>query len=692
MLELLSPAGSLDALHAAVCNGADAVYLGAEGFNARAGARNFTLDELPEAVRYCHVRGVRVYLTLNTLVTDRELPKVAEHITAAARAGVDALIVQDLGVAALSRQIAPQLALHASTQLTVHSLEGVRELAALGFSCVVLSRELPREEIAYICRNSPVRIEVFVHGALCMCYSGQCYMSAVIGRRSGNRGQCAQPCRLPYGYGRFENRYPMSLKDNCLIRYLGELARMGVASLKLEGRMKRPEYVAIVTGIYRTALDGREVRSSDLSALRAAFSREGFTEGYYLGRTGPQMFGTRQPERPDRELLAAARATYENLEPQRVPVDFYAIVAHGQNAMLAVQDADGHICQTQGAVPQDAERRALTQDELAARLSKTGGTPYAARSVRSVVDPGLTLPAAEINRMRREVLAHLSAVRARRPAPQLLSYRALPPVLGTRAAPVFTVSVLSAGQITGRLLRLKPAVLYVPLSEIAARPDFFRSLAARQTLAVVLPRIVWDSETRRLLDALDLAASLGIRRALTGNVGQLSLLRSRGMEVAGDFGLNLTNSRAASELRDLGLCSLTASFELTLPQLRDLSKPLPTEMLVYGRLPLMLTENCLIRNRTGECSCGAGPVKLIDRKGEEFRIVRDCGTCRSVVLNGKKLYLLDKREDLRRFGLWALRLSFTTENPGEIDTVLSSLNAPFDPGACTRGLYYRGVE
>lgn len=692
MLELLSPAGSLDALHAAVCNGADAVYLGAEGFNARAGARNFTLDELPEAVRYCHVRGVRVYLTLNTLVTDRELPKVAEHITAAARAGVDALIVQDLGVAALSRQIAPQLALHASTQLTVHSLEGVRELAALGFSCVVLSRELPREEIAYICRNSPVRIEVFAHGALCMCYSGQCYMSAVIGRRSGNRGQCAQPCRLPYGYGRFENRYPMSLKDNCLIRYLGELARMGVASLKLEGRMKRPEYVAIVTGIYRAALDGREVRSSDLSALRAAFSREGFTEGYYLGRTGPQMFGTRQPERPDRELLAAARATYENLEPQRVPVDFYAIVAHGQNAMLAVQDADGHICQTQGAVPQDAEHRALTQDELAARLSKTGGTPYAARSVRSVVDPGLTLPAAEINRMRREVLAHLSAVRARRPAPQLLSYRALPPVLGTRAAPVFTVSVLSAGQITGRLLRLKPAVLYVPLSEIAARPDFFRSLAARQTLAVVLPRIVWDSETRRLLDALDLAASLGIRRALTGNVGQLSLLRSRGMEAAGDFGLNLTNSRAASELRDLGLCSLTASFELTLPQLRDLSKPLPTEMLVYGRLPLMLTENCLIRNRTGECSCGAGPVKLIDRKGEEFRIVRDCGTCRSVVLNGKKLYLLDKREDLRRFGLWALRLSFTTENPGEIDTVLSSLNAPFDPGACTRGLYYRGVE
>ena len=692
MLELLAPAGSMESVTAAVQNGADAVYLGYGDFNARRNAKNFTHEEAAAAVSYCHLRGAKVFLTLNTLLTDRELPgaaRVAEEIN---EMGVDAVIVQDLGVARMLRQVAPDLHLHGSTQMTVHSLDGVKQCADLGMTRAVLSRELSRDQIEYICANAPIEIETFVHGALCMCYSGQCEMSALIGGRSGNRGTCAQPCRLPYGYGRFENRYPMSLKDNCLIRYLGELSRMGVASLKLEGRMKRPEYVAIVTGIYRAALDGREVRSSDLSALRAAFSREGFTEGYYLGRTGPQMFGTRQPERPDRELLAAARATYENLEPQRVPVDFYAIVAHGQNAMLAVQDADGHICQTQGAVPQDAERRALTQDELAARLSKTGGTPYAARSVRSVVDPGLTLPAAEINRMRREVLAHLSAVRARRPAPQLLAYRALPPVLGTRAAPVFTVSVLSAGQITGRLLRLKPAVLYVPLSEVAARPDFFRSLAARQTLAVVLPRIVWDSETRRLLDALDLAASLGIRRALTGNVGQLSLLRSRGMEAAGDFGLNLTNSRAASELRDLGLCSLTASFELTLPQLRDLSKPLPTEMLVYGRLPLMLTENCLIRNRTGECSCGAGPVKLIDRKGEEFRIVRDCGTCRSVVLNGKKLYLLDKREDLRRFGLWALRLSFTTENPGEIDTVLSNLNAPFDPGACTRGLYYRGVE
>ena len=694
MLELLSPAGSLDALHAAVCNGADAVYLGAEGFNARAGARNFTLDELPEAVRYCHVRGVRVYLTLNTLVTDRELPKVAEHITAAARAGVDALIVQDLGVAALSRQIAPQLALHASTQLTVHSLEGVRELAALGFSCVVLSRELPREEIAYICRNSPVRIEVFVHGALCMCYSGQCYMSAVIGRRSGNRGQCAQPCRLPYGYGRFENRYPMSLKDNCLIRYLGELARMGVASLKLEGRMKRPEYVAIVTGIYRAALDGREVRSSDLSALRAAFSREGFTEGYYLGRTGPQMFGTRQPERPDRELLAAARATYENLEPQRVPVDFYAIVAHGQNAMLAVQDADGHICQTQGAVPQDAERRALTQDELAARLSKTGGTPYRCVEVRTRVDPGLIISASAINAMRRDVLNQLTAIRARREEQVLRKPKPVPQFKGETGLPGLTVQVTSREQLTPMLLDLETTMLYVPIHILLADGELCARLVQRGRVAAVLPRIVHDGELPRIKKSLEVLRAAGVRDALVGNLGLIAPVREAGMRVHGDFGLNIFNSASMNVMRSLEMASATVSFEMTLPQIRDMSKAVNAELIAYGRLPLMVTEHCLIHNKTNECTCHLKATRLIDKTGAEFPVIRDGDSCRSVLLNGKKLSWLDRQDDLAKLGLWATRLYFTTENSKEVDRVLNDyMNPePLDPGACTRGLYLRGVE
>lgn len=694
MLELLSPAGSSDALHAAVCNGADAVYLGVDSFNARRGARNFTLDELPEVVRYCHVRGVAVHLTLNTLVTDREMPSAAEYIAAAARAGVDAFIVQDLGIVSLCRQIAPKVALHASTQMSLHSLEGVREAAALGLSRVVLARELPRDAIAFICRNSPIEIEVFVHGALCMSCSGQCYMSSVIGRRSGNRGQCAQPCRLPYGYDRFEEKYPLSLRDNCLIRYLDELDRMGVASIKIEGRMKRPEYVATVTGIYRSALDGAGVGREQMEALRAAFSRQGFTQGYYEGAPGRQMFGTRLPEQENKALLQSARATYESIEPQRVPVQFYAIATRGQNLMLAVQDDDGNICKAQGQPPEEAQRRAVTPEELAARLSKTGGTPFVCRSVRSVVDPGLSIPAAELNRLRREVLAHLSAVRGRRAAPEIGAYHEPSKFFGQKAQPALTVSVLKATQITPQMLRLHPAMIYVPLSEVSGQSDLFRRLAKEQELAVTLPRVIRDDETRGVLDALENAASLGIRRVLIGNLGHLPLVLSRGMEPAADFGMNVFNSRAMETLRHLGFVSCTASFELSLPQLRDISKPLPTEMIVYGRLPLMLTENCIIKNRTGACTCHAGPVKLVDRMGEEFRVVRDCGTCRSVVLNGKKLYLLDKKENVRRIGLWALRLSFTTENTGEVNSVLSAWTqgASFDPGACTRGLYLRGVE
>ena len=695
MLELLSPAGSLDALHAAVCNGADAVYLGVDAFNARHGARNFTLDELPDVVRYCHVRGVAVHLTLNTLVTDREMPDAAEYIAATARAGVDAFIVQDLGMVSLCHQIAPKVALHASTQMSLHSLEGVREAAELGLSRAVLARELPRDAIAFICRNSPIEIEVFVHGALCMCYSGQCYMSSVIGRRSGNRGQCAQPCRLPYGYDRFEDKYPLSLRDNCLIRYLGELDRMGVASIKIEGRMKRPEYVATVTGIYREALDGADVGRGQMEALRAAFSRQGFTQGYYEGAPGRQMFGTRLPEQENKALLQSARATYESIEPQRVPVQFYAIAARGQNLMVAAQDGNGNICKAQGDVPQEAERRVITPEELAARLSKTGGTPYVCQGVRSVVDPGLSVSAAELNRLRREVLAHLSAVRGRRAAPEIGKYHEPVKFSGQKAQPVLTVSVLKAAQITPQMLRLKPAMIYAPLSEVLEEPALFRKLVKdEQPVAVTLPRVIRDDETRELLGDLQDAAALGIRRALIGNLGHLPLVLSRGMEPAADFGMNLFNSRAAEQLLHLGFVSCTASFELSLPQLRDLSKPLPMEMIVYGRLPLMLTENCLIKNRTGACTCHAGPVKLIDRMGEEFRVVRDCGTCRSVVLNGKKLYLLDKKENVRRFGLWALRLSFTTENTGEVNSVLSAWSggAVFDPGACTRGLYLRGVE
>ena len=695
MLELLSPAGSMDALRAAVQSGANAVYLGSGPFNARQNARNFSLDELPDAVRYCHVRGVKVHLTLNTLVTDRELEQVGRTVAAAVRAGVDAFIVQDLGIVTLLRQMAPEVPIHASTQMSIHSLEGVQQAAALGVSRVVLARELSREDIAFICRNSPVEIEVFVHGALCMCHSGQCYFSSVVGTRSGNRGQCAQPCRLSYGYGRYEEKYPLSLKDNCLIDRVRELEALGVASVKIEGRMKRPEYVAVATRLYRAAIDGRPVSPADMQDLRDVFSRQGFTQGYYTGRLGPDMFGTRQKEKENKELLQKARAGYENGEAPLVPVRFYAVVARGRNAMLAVQDDLGNICKTEGPAPQAAQTRALDREELAQRLAKTGGTPYRCIETKSVVEPGLSLSASAVNAMRREVLAHLTAIRGRvSDSVELNSYSRVPVFPGQAKPPRFTVGVLQPEQLTPRLLASRPARLYVPLSMLTKDAAWLGRLDSQTQLTAVMPRVIRDGETEAVRRALDRAYAMGVRSVLCGNLGHIGLARSRGFAVCGDFGLNLFNSRAMNAAQHLGLVSLTASFELTLPQIRDLSKPLPTELLVYGRLPLMLTENCVIKNRTGRCSCHSGQTKLVDRRGEEFRVLRDQDSCRSVIYNGKKLYLLDKQAELRNLGLWALRLQFTTENPMEVDSVLSGLRggAVFDPGACTRGLYYRGVE
>lgn len=694
-MELLAPAGSMEALRAAVCNGADAVYLGADTFNARMNARNFSAADLQEAVVYCHVRGVKVHLTLNTLVLDREMPRAAELIRLAASCGVDAFIVQDLGVVSLCRQLAPDVPIHASTQMSIHSLEGVMEAAALGCSRVVLARELPAEEIAHICKKSPVEIEVFVHGALCMCYSGQCYLSSVIGRRSGNRGQCAQPCRLPYGYGRFEStRYPLSLKDNCLAGELDELRRMGVASIKIEGRMKRPEYVAIVTRAYRTVLNGGKLTPSDLQELETAFSRQGFTDGYFRGQTGSDMFGRRQEGEDTADLFASARATYEQGEPQRIGVRFYAMIRRGEPAQLAVEDPDGNLCRARGPVPEQAVYRSLTPQDLEQQLKKTGGTPYLCTAVRSSLDPDLMLPASAINAMRRDVIAELTAKRGRAAPAHLNAYDEPPRYDGIAGEPQLTIAVRTAGQITSRMLSMKPTVLYVPLSELAEHPDLPQRVGVETQLAAILPRVIWSGELAPVARQLRTVYEMGVRQVLAGNLGQLHIARAAGFAVRGDFGLNIVNSRAMRYLREQGLDSQLLSFELTLPQIRDISKAVPAELLIYGRLPLMLMENCVMKNRTGICACQTGTVRLVDRVGEEFPIVKDPGTCRNVLLNGKKLYLLDKKDALRGMGLWALRLQFTTENPGEIDKVLMDYQgrAVFDAGSYTRGLYSRGVE
>ena len=694
MLELLAPAGSMDALKAAVQNGANAVYLGCGSFNARQSAKNFTPQTLVEAVKYCHVRGVQVHLTLNTLVTDRECDDVTAMIRHAAQNNVDAFIVQDLGVVQLCRQIAPHIPIHGSTQMTVHSLPGVLLCAAMGLQRVVLSRELNREEISYICKNSPIEIEVFGHGALCMCYSGQCYLSAVIGGRSGNRGRCAQPCRQSYGYGRWENKYPLSLKDNCLVGYVKELEAMGVASLKLEGRMKRPEYVATVTAVYRKAIDEGIVTQSMMDALYAAFNRQGFTDGYYTGKIDKRMFGIRQDTLDDAEFLQAARQSYETGETQLVDLQFRAVVTV-DGSSLTVMDPEGRTCQSIGPMPQRALRVPLTGEMLAQRVAKTGGTPYRCVQVRTRVDPGLTISAAAINAMRRDVLNQLTALRARREEKPIRSPKPVPMIRGSRGLPGLTVQVTTREQLTPNLLNTETAMLYVPMHLLMADPNMTLRLVERGRLAVVLPRVVHDPEMAKLQQDLSTLRQWGVRDALVGNLGLIIPAREAGMRIHGDFGLNVFNSISMNVMKSLEIVSAVPSFEMTLPQIRDLSKAVSAELIAYGRLPLMLTENCLIRGRTGECTCQTETsVKLTDKTGADFPIIKDGDSCRSVLLNGKKLSWLDRQEDLNKLGLWALRLYFTTENSREVDRVLGDyLNPqPFDPGSCTRGLYLRGVE
>ena len=693
MLELLAPAGSMEALRAAVQNGANAVYLGCGTFNARQSAKNFTPQTLTEAVKYCHIRGVAVHLTLNTLVSDKETPELIDLIRHAASSCVDAFIVQDLSVAQLCRQIAPTVNVHASTQMTVHSLPGVLLCAAMGMSRVVLSRELSREEIRYICENSPVEIEVFGHGALCMSYSGQCYMSSVIGGRSGNRGRCAQPCRQSYGYGRWENKYPLSLKDNCLVRYVRELEAMGVASLKLEGRMKRPEYVATVTSVYRRAIDEGVVTRDMKKDLMTAFNREGFTDGYYTANVNRDMFGIRREEKEDKQWLQGARQTYEGVDNPLVDIAFRAVVSR-RGSSLTVTDQDGRTCQVAGPMPEEAVKHELIPAELAQRLSKTGGTPYRCTEVRTQVEPGLMLSAAAINAMRRDALNQLTALRARQDIPELGKVRRYPDVPGPKGMPGLSVQITSKDQLTAKLLKLETVMLYVPIHILDGDPELCKTLVARGAVAAVLPRIAHDKEISKLKEAMLRIRELGIQEVLIGNLGLLLPAREAGMRVRGDFGLNVYNSGSLNVLKKLELLSATVSFEMTMPQIRDLSKLIPCEILIYGRLPLMVTEHCLVKNRTGECNCHLVTIKLTDKTGAEFPVIKDGNSCRSVLLNGKKLSWLDRQEDLARIGVWATRLYFTTENRQEVDRVLSDYvhPNPFDPGASTRGLYLRGLE
>lgn len=646
--ELLAPAGDMECLYAAVAAGADAIYVGGKRFGARAFAKNFELDELALAVQYCHLHGVRLYVTLNTLIEDKEMADAISYAAELYRIGIDALIIADLGAVAAIRRYIPDFELHASTQMSVHSALGADAAARLGMSRVVLARELSLADMTSATENSRPETEVFLHGALCVCHSGQCLFSSLVGGRSGNRGECAQPCRLPYNNG----KYPLSLKDLCLAEHIPELISSGVASLKIEGRMKSPTYVYTVTAIYRRLLDeGRAANAEENSLLRKAFSRGGFTDGYFVGKTASGMTGIRSKE--DKEDSRGAEMS--TFAPARVPVRACVTMKLGEPSVMTLTDGKKSVTVT-GQAPAVAENAPLTRDSVCQRLSKMGNTYLSLNSddIEITLDENINLPPSAINALRRAAAEAFQSTQ--RPLGEIVytQERRLNKKKPFQSAQIFSVeSYLDALKINPDAF-LGFDALFLPLMEYAG-----------QTNGVYLPPVIFDSELEEVTNALQNAKKQGVMYALVGNISQIELVLSLGLTPVGDFRLNVCNSEARAVYESMGVKTLVLSPELTLAKSRDIGG----SVICYGRIPLMITERCFISENFG-CD-GCNKSSLVDRKGEKFPMRREFRH-RNLIFNSVVTYLGDRERELSDFGIKSRHLLFTVEDGRQICDLLKA--------------------
>ncbi|MCR4747811.1 MAG: U32 family peptidase [Clostridiales bacterium] len=731
-VEILAPAGSFDALVAAVRCGADAVYLGAGDFNARRNADNFTEKELKEAINYCHVRNVKVYLTLNTLVFDAEVSAALELLSCVCALGADALIVQDLGLARLIREVAPDMPLHASTQMSVMNIEGLRQLEELGFKRAVLPRELSFEEIKELKENTTLELEVFVHGALCMCVSGQCYLSGMLGGRSGNRGLCAQPCRLPFeapgGTG-----FDLSLKDLSLIEHLPELTKLGIDSFKIEGRMKRPEYVAAAVSACRATIDRvtKDRRDSDLvdysgietknearlkEQLRAVFSRSGFTDGYYTEKTGRSMFGTRRHE----DVTAAAPVLKElarlyEREPQTIPISFSLTAELHKPLLASASTGKTNTFVTSSYKVQRAQSHATDVSKIRDQLHKTGGTPFKVQATDIKVDEDVNIPLSEINSIRRLALENLEKKLAEGHEKQtffseykisIADYTKTGLLeLGTHSVawmkkepdatrPNAIARFASADQIPADFSEFTKGPGYrvtsiiIPLFTTEDKYSRIKKLGI--PYGVEMPRALFGPQ-REIRKKLKEAKSRGAAFAYCGTLDAVMLAKRAGLRVMGAQTLNICNSFALAEYEDLGLHSTVISTELEIAKISALRTPVPRGIVSYGQIPLMLVRNCPIKNGRNCRSCGSR-LCLTDRKGIRFPVTCEANGGRaSEVLNSRPVWLADRQADLKSIDFQLLY--FSVEPPEKVSAVLSAFRDQDEPeGEFTRGLYYRGVE
>lgn len=672
--EILAPCGSFDALTAALRCGADAVYFGAGEFNARRAAQNFDGDALAEAARLCRVFGANWHLTLNTLVSDAELPRLAVLLSRICSLSADALILQDLGVVRLARTAAPALARHASTQMSVGTPYGLRLLKERGFTRAVLPRELSQAEIAELCGANLLETEVFVHGAQCMCVSGQCLMSAMLGSRSGNRGACAQPCRLPFSAAGGTG-HDLSLKDLSLIEHIPALQALGVTSLKIEGRMKRPEYVAAAVTACKAAQAGCYTPSlrADLQAL---FSRSGFSDGYFAAQRGRAMFGTRQKENvtaATAALLKTYEKRYEKVPAVR-PVEFRLTAEAGRLPSLTAV-CGGHTVTVSGKAPcEAAQTKPLTADFAAQQLKKCGGTVFFADAVVCTLGENVRLSAAELNRLRRAALDALEAAICEKPPVLMREFRLAYKPHTPAAKPKRYLRFASCSQLPEDL---RADRIFLPLD---TPPEVLR----RYNAGVSLPRGLFGN-AKHVLQKL---ANSGAPYALCDTLDAVAIALAAGVEAVGGSFLNLFNTPALEEAAEIGVSQTLLSHELQLPQIEALGGAIPRGVCVYGRTPLMLTRNCPVANGTACSRCGRSGF-LTDRKGVRFPV--RCENGFSQVYNSRPTYLLDRLREIRNVDFFFL--DFTTETRDECAQILDACERGLPPrGEFTRGLFYRGVE
>ena len=696
--ELLSPAGSWDALVAAVQSGADAVYLGGTQFSARAGADNFDLEKMAEAVRYCHIRRVKVFVTLNTLLKQKELLESAvSYAGQLYEMGVDALIVQDLGLVALLKVAVPEFVLHASTQMTVHSLAGAQALAKLGFKRIVLSRELTFAQIREIKENVDIELEIFVHGAICQSYSGQCLFSSFLGGRSGNRGRCAQPCRLPYTLKEETGKavkkgYLLSPKDMCLLPHLREIRQAGIDSLKIEGRLKRPEYVATVTGVYRKYLDnGKSPAKQDIQTLLDAFNRSGFTDGYYTGKTGASMMSYVSPSNTSAERFDAEvkKRFAPNANFRLVDVYGTCEILRGRPMQMTLSDWDGNSVSVQGETPQEAVSQPLCYERAYAQLVKFGGVPFALKELKLNLDEGLNVGIRDLNALRRSACEKLVQVRGDRRVHggSAVSVGFFGSIGDEKEELCVEVRTLEQAQA---VLKLAPDKLYVPLN-IA---DKLSTFTDKTEIITSLPAIV----DNHMEDIYDKIPTRGVRCASLGAAARLCGRHT----VYGSHRLNVYNAPAALYCTEHGFSRVTLSPELNLREIASLGRNIVNgcDVIVYGHLPLMVMRNCVIKACSGACKKGQAGYRLVDRRKETLPLLCEPLSCTNLLLNAKPLYMADKIDDLKKAGVRKFHLSFTIEEPEQCVNILREykraiggarvLNAR-EANSFTRGHFYRGV-